>query len=160
MSRVWAERPICSSTMRPEIQRWNFGAHHLRAEKPAEYPHLQIKYGSLAHLTLQHMKHLPLQMKDGFPAALSSSVPKMKKGHCCSTSRQTDPQAFIMTVSLGDSSSKVGVKELLLRCDTVASTRVKYKGILWEQTQNEYASWKKKKQDFCLTILEAHFKCT
>ncbi len=36
-------------------------------------------------------------MKDGFPAALSSSVPRMKKGHLRSTSRQTEPHELICT---------------------------------------------------------------
>ena len=40
---------------------------------------------------------LPLHMKDGFPDAMSSSVPFMRKGHCFSTVRQVDWQASTFT---------------------------------------------------------------
>ena len=40
-------------------------------------------------------------MKDGFPEALSSSVPLMMNGHAFSTSRQTDPHGLTRIVTVG-----------------------------------------------------------
>ncbi len=44
-----------------------------------------------------------MHIKDGFPAALSSSCPSMKKGHLRSTSLHTEPHTSTWTVSRGSS---------------------------------------------------------
>ena len=52
---------------------------------------------------------LPLHMKDGFPDAMSSSVPFMRKGHRFSTIRQVDRHASTSTyLSESESNSHIG----------------------------------------------------